>query len=77
MVEHLDVVEDGVGQFEPSPPFLAVKLLVLHARPEGLLHGIVKRVYGRTVYLGSHMRERLAKVVSVDWRISQRGDEIS
>ena len=47
IVEHLDVVEDGVGLFEPRLPLLPVEQFVLHARPEGLHHGIVERVADR------------------------------
>lgn len=46
-VGRLDVGEDGVGQFEPCFPLLGAEQIVLHARPEGLHHGIVKRVANR------------------------------
>ena len=48
IVEHLHIVEDGVGQFEPRLPLLPVGQLVLHARPERLHLGVVERVTDRT-----------------------------
>ena len=75
IVEHVDVVEDGVGQFEPRLPLLPIEELVLHARPEGLHHGIVKRVADRpegrhetgiTDPLGEGPGAELDSVVGVD-----------
>ena len=75
IVEHLDVVEDGVGQFEPRLPLLPIEEFVLHAGPEGLHHGIVKRVADRTEGrhetgitdpLGEGPGGELDSVVSVD-----------
>ena len=43
IVEHLDVVEDGVREFEPRAPLLSVEQFVLHARPERLHHGVIER----------------------------------
>src|ERR1700691_603515 len=47
IVEDFDVIEDGVGQFEPRLPLLSIEQLVLHARPERLHHGVVERVTDR------------------------------
>ena len=75
IVEHLDVFEDCVGQFEPCLPLFSVEQLVLHARPEGLHHGIVKRVADRperwhetgiTDPLGERPGGELDSVVGVD-----------
>lgn len=44
IVEDFDVIEDGVGQFEPRLALLSIEQLVLHARPERLHHRVVERV---------------------------------
>ena len=40
IVEHLDVVEGGVGQLDARLPLPSVEQLVLHARPERLHHRV-------------------------------------
>ena len=47
IVEHLDVIEDGVGEFEASSPALAVEQFDLHARPKALHHRVNERVTDR------------------------------
>jgi hypothetical protein len=75
IVEHLDVVKDGIGQFEARLPRLAVEELVLHARPERLHHGVVERISDRserrheastTNSLGEGPRRKLRSVVRVN-----------
>ena len=47
VVEHVDVVEDGVSEFESSCPTLPVEQFDLHARPEALHHGVVECITDR------------------------------
>ena len=47
IVEHLDVVEGGVGQLDARLPLPSVEQLVLHARPERLRHRVIERVTNR------------------------------
>ena len=75
IVEDLDVVKDGVGQFESRLPLLPIEQLVLHARPERLHHGVVERVADRperrhetgvTYSLGEGLGSELNSVIRVN-----------
>ena len=47
VVADLEVLEDGVGQLNPSPPAFPVEDLDLESRPEGLDYGVVETVADR------------------------------